>query len=66
MLGPQPDVLHALCGRRAVTVSAGGTITITVNMRVNHGGHVSFKICPSARSGPGLSQACFNRFPLTK
>ena len=50
-----------------MTVSAGGNIDITVNMRVNHGGWLSFKICPTARSGStGLTQTCFDQYPLTK
>ena len=62
---PTPSL--PLCARApAVTLSPGGTITITVNMRVNHGGHLSFRVCPSARSGPGLTQACFDQNQLIK
>ena len=47
----------------AVQVAADGTVAITVNMRVNHGGWLGFKICPT-RSNP--TQACFDSYRLTR
>ena len=46
------------------TYSSGSTISVTFRPRVNHGGWIGIKICPSTRSNP--SQSCFDQYPLTK
>jgi hypothetical protein len=48
----------------AATYTAGSTISVSFNARVNHGGWISIKVCPSARTG--MSQACFDQNTLTK
>jgi hypothetical protein len=53
-----------LRARRAAEYTAGSVITVTVRARVNHGGWVSVKVCPSTRVDP--TQACFDANTLVK
>ncbi|PNH10877.1 hypothetical protein TSOC_002373 [Tetrabaena socialis] len=44
------------------TYSSGQIITVTIRVRVNHGGWIGVRLCPSTRSNP--SQSCFDAHTL--
>ena len=49
-----------------VTYTPGSIVSVTTKITVNHGGWLGVSICPSAVSGAGLSQGCFDSYRLTK
>ena len=45
------------------TYAPGQTISVTINIRAQHGGYLMIKICPRSNN---LDQACFDQYTLTK